>query len=164
MSTNRPTTPPYHYLIIGSGRQGTAAAYDLACFGEAAQIVMANRDPVIAVHSAERVNRLSGTTLAEPLDLDVADLHAVEKAVSDMDAVLSAVPYYFNLPITQAAVTAGAHYCDLGGNTEVTQKQMALDGEARRGGVSIIPDCGMGAGAGQHPGGIRHRTARAEIR
>lgn len=146
MSPNRPTTPPYRYLIIGSGRQGTAAAYDLARFGKAARIVLADRDLVIAKRSAERVNRLSGTTLAEPLTLDVADLRAVEKVVSGMDAVLSAVPYYFNLPITQAAVAAGAHYCDLGGNTEVTQKQMALDSEARRAGVSVIPDCGMGPG------------------
>jgi lysine 6-dehydrogenase len=146
MSPNRPTTPPYRYLIIGSGRQGTAAAYDLARFGKAARIVLADRDLVIAKRSAERVNRLNGTTLAEPLTLDVADLRAVEKVVSGMDAVLSAVPYYFNLPITQAAVAAGAHYCDLGGNTEVTQKQMALDSEARRAGVSVIPDCGMGPG------------------
>jgi lysine 6-dehydrogenase len=63
-----------------------------------------------------------------------------------MDAVLSAVPYYFNLQITMVAIDAAAHYCDLGGNTEVTQKQMALDSEAHRTGVSIIPDCGMGPG------------------
>ncbi len=146
MSTNRPTTPPYHYLIIGAGRQGTAAAYDLARFGEAARIVMADRDLVIAKRSADRVNRLSSITLAVPLSLDVSEQRAVEKAIQGMDAVLSAVPYYFNLSITQAAVAAGAHYCDLGGNTEVTQSQMALNTEARRAGVSIIPDCGMGPG------------------
>jgi lysine 6-dehydrogenase len=63
-----------------------------------------------------------------------------------MDVVLSAVPYYFNLAITRASVAAGAHYCDLGGNTEVVRAQMALDAEARRAGVSIVPDCGMGPG------------------
>jgi lysine 6-dehydrogenase len=146
MSPNKQPAPPYHYLIIGAGRQGTAAAYDLARFGEAARIVMADRDPVIAARSAERVNRLSSTILAAPLSLDVSDQRAVEMAVQGMDAVLSAVPYYFNLPITQAAIDAGAHYCDLGGNTEVTQKQMALDSEAYRAGVSIVPDCGMGPG------------------
>lgn len=149
--TNRRTaspqaSPPYRYLIIGSGRQGTAAAYDLARFGETARIVMADRDPDIAARSAERVNRLSGTTLAESLALEVSDQRAVEGAFQGVDAALSAVPYYFNLSITQAALAAGAHYCDLGGNTAVTQSQMALDVEARRAGVSIIPDCGMGPG------------------
>jgi thioredoxin reductase len=28
------STPPYQYIILGAGRQGTAAAYDLARFGE----------------------------------------------------------------------------------------------------------------------------------
>jgi lysine 6-dehydrogenase len=142
----RLSSPPYGYLIIGAGRQGTAAAYDLARFGEAARIVLADRDPVIAARSAERVNQLSDTTLAESLALDVNDQHAVEEAVKGMDVVLSAVPYYFNLPITRAAVAAGAHYCDLGGNTSIVQSQMALGDEALLAGSSIVPDCGMGPG------------------
>jgi lysine 6-dehydrogenase len=146
MSRTKQAAPPFNYLIIGAGRQGTAAAYDLARFGDAARIVLADRDPGIAERASERVNRLSSTTLAAPLTLDVSDQHAVDEVVQGMDVVLSAVPYYFNLPITRAAVSAGAHYCDLGGNTEVTQSQMALGDEARRTGVSIIPDCGMGPG------------------
>jgi len=141
-----PPSASHHYLIIGAGRQGTAAAYDLARFGEAARIIMADRELVIAARSAERVNRLSGTALTESLALDVSNHRAVEEAVQGMDVVLSAVPYYFNLPITRAAVAAGAHYCDLGGNTAIVQSQMALDGEALLAGVSIIPDCGMGPG------------------
>ena len=146
MSQNKQPVPPFRYLIIGSGRQGTAAAYDLARFGDATQIVMADRDMAIAARAAERVNRLSGTTLAVALSLNVNEQSNVEEAVRGMDAVLSAVPYYYNLLITKAAITAGAHYCDLGGNTDVTQHQMALDAEARRAEVSVVPDCGMGPG------------------
>jgi lysine 6-dehydrogenase len=138
--------PPHHYLIVGAGRQGAAAAYDLARFGQAARIVLADRDPAAAGRAAERVNRLSGTTLAAPLTLDARDEPALEAALQGIDVVLSAVPYYFNLAITRAAVAAGAHHCDLGGNTEVVRAQMALDAEARRAGVSIVPDCGMGPG------------------
>jgi lysine 6-dehydrogenase len=139
-------SPPYHYLVIGAGRQGTAAAYDLARFGDAARIVLADRELSVAEGAAERVNRLSGKSLAVPLTLDVQDQGAVEGAVRGVDAVLSAVPYYFNLAITRAAVAAGAHFCDLGGNTEIVRKQMSLDAEARRAVVSIVPDCGMGPG------------------
>lgn len=32
----------FRYVILGSGRQGTAAAYDLARFGGAARVVMAD--------------------------------------------------------------------------------------------------------------------------
>lgn len=137
---------PYHYLIIGAGRQGSAAAYDLARFGEAGRILLADQDPAAAAGAAERVNRLSGTSLAAPLVLDVRDGEAVGKALQGINAVLSAVPYYFNLALTQAAIAAGAHFCDLGGNTDIAREQMALDAEAKQAGVSIVPDCGMGPG------------------
>ena len=145
-STSGSVRSPYNYLIIGAGRQGSAAAYDLARFGEAGCILLADQDPAVAAGAAERVNRLSGTVLATPLVLDVRDGEAVRKVLRDIDAVLSAVPYYFNLPLTRAAVTAGAHYCDLGGNTDIVQEQLALDAEAKQAGASIVPDCGMGPG------------------
>ena len=43
----------YTYAILGAGRQGTAAAYDLAKFGEAQKIIMADVREETAVQ-AER--------------------------------------------------------------------------------------------------------------
>jgi lysine 6-dehydrogenase len=140
------TTSPYQYLILGAGRQGTAAAYDLACFGEAGKIVLADQSLEAAQAAAKRVNQLSGTQLAEPAQLDVTNPAALSQAMSGMDVVLSAVPYRFNLEITRTAVAAGAHICDMGGNTAIVWEQLALNEEARRSGVSIVPDCGMGPG------------------
>jgi lysine 6-dehydrogenase len=138
--------PPYTYLVVGAGRQGTAAAYDLARFGEAARNFLADREAAAAGRAAEKVNRLSGTDLARPLALDVQDGPALAQALQGVDAVLSAVPYYFNLALTRAAIAAGAHYCDLGGNTGIVRAQLDLDAEAQRAGVSLVPDCGMGPG------------------
>jgi lysine 6-dehydrogenase len=139
-------TSPYQYLILGAGRQGTAAAYDLACFGQAGKIVLADQSLEAAQAAAKRVNQLSGIKLAEPAQLDVTNPAALAQAMSGMDVVLSAVPYRFNLEITRTAVAAGAHICDMGGNTAIVWEQLALDEEARRAGVSIVPDCGMGPG------------------
>ena len=170
MPQTRPSTqarqpsPPYRYLIIGAGRQGTAAAYDLARFGDAARIVLADRDMAIAARSADRVNRLSGTTLAESLALDVSDHRTVEDAVQGMDVVLSAVPYYFNLPITRAAVAAGAQLLRPG---RKHRGHPVTDGAGFRGTPrrrEHHPRLRDGTGAGQHTGGIRHRAARAAIR
>jgi lysine 6-dehydrogenase len=138
--------PTYQYLIFGAGRQGTAAAYDLARFGQAARIVLADRDLATAQRAAARVNQLSAANLASPLALDVTDPQAVAAALQGVDAALSAVPYYFNLALTQAAIAAGAHFCDLGGNTAIVRAQLALDETAKQAGVSIVPDCGMGPG------------------
>jgi lysine 6-dehydrogenase len=36
--------------------------------------------------------------------------------------------------------------CDFGGNTGVVRSQLARDSDAKRAGVTIVPDCGMGPG------------------
>jgi lysine 6-dehydrogenase len=62
------------------------------------------------------------------------------------DAVMSALPYYFNFPMARYAVECGAHFCDLGGNTEIVFKQKELDAQARAKGVTVVPDCGLAPG------------------
>ena len=136
----------YRYVILGAGRQGTAAAYDLARFGEASQIVLADARLEAACQAAERVNRLIGRTVATARQLDVADSAALGAVLHGADVALSAVPYYFNLDITRACVAAGVDMCDMGGNTDVVLAQLELDAAARAAGISIVPDCGMGPG------------------
>jgi lysine 6-dehydrogenase len=137
---------PYKYVVLGAGRQGTAAAYDLARFGDAGSIVMADARLEAAQQAADRVNQLSGRNVATPCRLDVADAAAVRAVLAGADCALSAVPYYFNLALTRACIEAGADLCDLGGNTAVVFAQLELDAPARTAGVSIVPDCGMGPG------------------
>lgn len=135
-----------HYLILGAGRQGTAAAYDLALRGGAAAIILADRDLAVAEQSAMRINELVGRSVAAPLALEVTDRATLVGALRSVDAALSAVPYFFNVAITEAAIEAGTHLCDMGGNTDVVREQLAFDAQAQAAGVSILPDCGMGPG------------------
>ncbi|MBM2843673.1 MAG: Saccharopine dehydrogenase, partial [Anaerolineales bacterium] len=111
----------YRYAVVGAGRQGTAAAYDFGRFGEAEVIWMADSDAAQAERSAERVNKLLGRSLARSLSLDAADPHTVAAWLRKerIQAFLSAVPYFFNLGLTEAAIQAGAGMTDLGGNSDV---------------------------------------------
>ncbi len=136
------------YLVLGSGRQGTAAAYDLARFGDAERLTLADADINQARSACERVNELAGKTIAEPLALDVRDEAAVRRAFAGQGVVLSAVPYYYNLGLTHLAIESKVSYCDLGGNTDLVRQQHALNDAARAAGVRIVPDCGMGPGMG----------------
>ena len=138
----------YSYLVLGAGRQGIAAAYDVAKFGDAARVVLADADKALARQSAERINQLLGRKAAEAIALDVHNEAAVRRALKGHDVALSAVPYFFNLQLTRAAIAGGVSFCDLGGNTEIVRQQHALDAEARRAGVRVVPDCGMGPGMG----------------
>ncbi len=136
----------YRYAVIGSGRQGTAAAYDFAKFGDADDIVMGDMDPPRAKRAAARVNRLTGRDVAHPVQVDVTKAAAVAKAIRDADVLLSGVPYFFNLGLAKLALKAKVSMVDFGGNTDIVRKELALDAEARKAGAGLVPDCGMGPG------------------
>ncbi len=136
----------YRYAVIGSGRQGTAAAYDFAKFGEADEIVMGDLNLAQARRAAARVNKLTGRDVARPASVDVSKPASVLKAIRGADVVLSGVPYFFNLGLAKLAIKAHVSMVDFGGNTNLVRRQLALDRQARKAGIGMIPDCGMGPG------------------
>lgn len=136
----------YRYLIIGAGKQGTAAAYDLAKFGDAEHILFADFNLDAALNAASRINRLIGRDVAAGVQADASDASVLASVMDGFDVALSAVPYYFNLGITKVCIEKGVSLCDMGGNTDVVWSQIELDEAAKATGVSIVPDCGMGPG------------------
>ena len=139
----------YRYLILGAGRQGTACAYDLARFGEADRIILADANRAFAQKSVERLRRLlfpSNKTGLEAVAVSVQDHSSLVKVMSGADAMMSAVPYYFNPLVAKAAIEAAVPMCDLGGDIQVVQEERRLSDAARTAGISIIPDCGLAPG------------------
>jgi len=136
----------YRYLVLGAGMQGTAAAFDLARFGEAELVLLADVEMDRAESAATRVNRLIGGGLIQAAQVDVQDRGALIGALEGVDVALSAVPYRFNLGITEAAIAARTGLCDLGGNTEIVLKQLKFDPQAKEAEITVIPDCGLAPG------------------
>jgi lysine 6-dehydrogenase len=129
-------------LVLGAGLQGSACAYDLL---QDTDVEMVRLADIRIAHLPEFLAPFSGPRLV-PTPLDVRDREAVLGAMRECDAVMSAIPYYFNLELARLAVEAGVHFADLGGNTEIVVKQKELDAKARRKGVTIVPDCGLAPG------------------
>ncbi|MHB1222771.1 MAG: saccharopine dehydrogenase family protein [Gemmatimonadaceae bacterium] len=129
-------------LVLGAGLQGSACAYDLLQNPEVTEVRLADLrpDPL-----ASFLKPLAGPRLV-PTPLDVRDHDAVSAVMRESDAVMSAIPYYFNLDLARLAVEAGTHFTDLGGNTRIVLGQKELDGRAREQGVSVIPDTGLAPG------------------
>jgi lysine 6-dehydrogenase len=138
------------YAVLGAGRQGTAAAYDLARFGRASVVYLADVDLARAESAAARINSLLPKALAEPSRLDAADSRGVARwlAEHEIHVFISAVPYYYNLDLTRAAIQAGCGMTDLGGNSDIVLQQLELDPQAKAAGVAIVPDCGQVPGMG----------------
>lgn len=138
------------FAVIGAGRQGTAAAYDLARFGGGRPVLLADQVESEARLAAERVNRLSGRPAAEASVLDAADAAGVQRwlKANHVRAFVSAVPYFFNLGLTRAAIACGCGMTDLGGNSDVVCAQLELTRQAAEAGACIVPDCGQVPGMG----------------
>ena len=60
--------------------------------------------------------------------------------------MVSCVPYFLNLNLAKAAIASRVHYVDLGGDTDIVKKQIALHALAVKAGVSVLPDNGLGPG------------------
>lgn len=129
-------------LVLGAGLQGSACAYDLLQRPEVKRVTLADLHPgrLPAFLKKKKDKRLVTARL------DVKQAERLRRLLQGHDAVMNALPYYFNYPVSKAAVRAGLHYCDLGGNTEIVQKQKTLHAAALKKHVSVIPDCGLAPG------------------
>jgi len=136
----------YRYVVIGAGRQGVAAAYDLARHGEAERITLVDRDVAIARAGAERLNRLMGRHVANAAEGDASQPETLAPLLADADGLLSAASYRFNLGLSRLVIETKTHMVDLGGHTGIVREQLSLDRDAKRAGISLVPDCGMGPG------------------
>ncbi len=129
-------------LVLGAGLQGTACAYDLLQNPAVERVQLADmRVGAVPTFLQSFVGKRM-----QQVALDVRDANAVRALFAQCDAVCSAIPYYFNLPLAQLAVEAGVHFTDLGGNTEIVREQKLLDAAAKAKGVSLIPDTGLAPG------------------
>jgi lysine 6-dehydrogenase len=128
-------------LVLGAGLQGSACAYDLLANTDH-EVVIADLN--VGALPAFLQPHLGGRLTA--LKVDATDRTGIRDAMEGVSAVMSAFPYYFNLGMAVAAVDSGAHFCDLGGNTEIVLQQKGLHDRAQEKGVSVIPDCGLAPG------------------
>ena len=128
-------------LVLGSGLQGSACALDLLTATDAA-VTLADRSPE---HLAPFLLPYRGRHLAV-LAVDARDAKNLGDVFRGQNVVLSALPYYLNAQMAKLAIEAGAHFCDLGGNTDIVREQEALEPAALACGVSVVPDCGVAPG------------------
>lgn len=136
----------FKYAVLGAGRQGIAAAYDLGRFGDAEKILLVDVNAHASRKGASRINKLLKKRIAQPVTADMSDTGKLAGILKGTDALISAVPYKYNLELTKLAIKIRACMTDLGGNTAVVRKQLSLNAKAKKAGITIVPDCGMGPG------------------
>lgn len=128
-------------LVLGAGRMGLGAVHDLVHQPDVTGVTVADYDGRKAEEIAARYPEKTRAA-----QIDCNDQAAVVALMRGHASVISCVNYWLNERLARAAIEAGAHFCDLGGNNDVVDAELALDAEARAAGVNIIPDCGLAPG------------------
>ncbi len=133
------------FLILGSGFQGRACAYDMLRNPAVQEVALCDASSA-SLDSAKKFLGKAADKRAKFKKLDAGNPAAVKKALKGYDALVSCVPYFLNLPLAKTAIAARVHYVDLGGNTDIVRQEIALHDQAVKAGVSILPDNGLGPG------------------
>lgn len=130
-------------LVLGAGRMGHGAAFDLIHNSpDVTSVTVAD----FHLEKAEDVAAKVGTTRIAARQIDATNHADIIELFRGHDSVISCVNYWYNEALSKAAIETGANFCDLGGNNYVVDAQLALDAEARSAGVNVIPDCGLAPG------------------
>jgi lysine 6-dehydrogenase len=132
--------------------------------GQVDSVTLADNDLKRAKDVADRVNRISGGKKVRAVALDASKEKEAARLMKGHDGALSAVPYRLNLGLAKAAISAGCHFADLGGNNTVVRQELALAKQAEKRGIGIAPDCGLSPGMASILGGelVRRLDGRAD--
>ncbi|HEX3068484.1 MAG TPA: saccharopine dehydrogenase C-terminal domain-containing protein, partial [Thermoanaerobaculia bacterium] len=128
-------------LVLGAGRMGFGAVHDLIQQPDIDEVTVADV-------AADRANHVASAVDGNvtPRAIDVSNHADVVALMRGHDSAISCVNYWLNERLARAAIEAGTNFCDLGGNNDIVDAELALDAEARARGVNIVPDCGLAPG------------------
>ena len=130
-------------LVLGAGRMGHGAVYDLVHNSpDVDSVTVAD----FHLDKAEAVASAVGGSTIDARQIDTSDGAASLELMRGHDSVISCVNYWYNESLSRAAIAAKANFCDLGGNNYLVDEQLAMDDEAKAAGINIIPDCGLAPG------------------
>jgi short subunit dehydrogenase-like uncharacterized protein len=128
---------PENLLLYGAyGYTGSLIARAAAKRG--VPIVLAGRNPHKLAAQAVELGM-------EHLTFDLEDRPALERALSDVGAVLHcAGPFsHTTKPMVQACLRTGTHYLDITGEVAIFEALAARDGEAQAAGITLLPGAGF---------------------
>ncbi len=129
----------HHVLIIGAGKIGSLIAYLLA---HSNQYTVYLADIHDTNPHEKKLGSLKNLTYAK---LDASDTHAIADFAKkhNIQAVISSLPYYCNVPIAKVAAENNLHYFDL---TEDVQTTNAVQTLAKNAKTAFVPQCGLAPG------------------
>ncbi|PWA12682.1 saccharopine dehydrogenase [Pueribacillus theae] len=129
--------------VLGAGLMGKEAARDLVNSQQVENVVLAD----LNVKKAEQVcQELQSKKLSHAF-VDASDSKSLDAFIKPFDVIINALYYSFNVHVAMAAIRMGVHAVDLGGHIgKITDHILNLHSEAKKAGITYIPDLGVAPG------------------
>ena len=127
----------HRVLLLGAGKIGRMIARLLVDSGD--------YDVLVGDSSPEALDLIASRIRVSTVRVDVESASDLAAALAGRDTVISALSYYHNPHVAEAALAAGASYFDLTEDVETTRRVRAISEKAKAGQV-FMPQCGLAPG------------------
>ena len=127
----------HRVLLLGAGKIGRMIARLLVDTGD--------YDVIVGDSSPEALELIAKRIGVKTVQLNVESSDELAKALAGRDTVISALSYYHNPRVAEAALAAEASYFDLTEDVETTRRVRAVAEKAKPGQV-FMPQCGLAPG------------------
>ncbi|MBX2821239.1 MAG: saccharopine dehydrogenase NADP-binding domain-containing protein [Rhodothermaceae bacterium] len=128
--------------VIGAGPIGSAIARDL--------VERDNVSHVQVCDSHARLLQQLDKRLKSPklrsFQVDVRDLRVLSSILNSSDVAIGAVVSTLNPRLARLCLDQNIHFCDLGGDDNTVHEILAMNEEAKRKSIWLVPNCGLAPG------------------
>lgn len=129
----------HHVLVIGAGKIGSLISFLLANSNDYT-VYLAD------IHQKNpQYRRLGDLKNVHYVCLDAKDARAISDFLNKtkVEAVISSLPFYCNVPIAKAASEHNLHYFDLTEDVKTTEAVLEISKKAK---TAFVPQCGLAPG------------------
>jgi saccharopine dehydrogenase-like NADP-dependent oxidoreductase len=129
--------------VIGAGSIGAAVVRELCKRSdEVSQVQVCDTRS----RALQQLHDHVDSQFLRSFQVDARDMNVLSQIVRGSDCAISCVPAELNPDLAELCLEEGVHFCDLGGNDRVVQKELSLAERAREKSVWVVPNCGLAPG------------------
>lgn len=127
------------FLVVGAGKIGAACAITLRDSPNTGRIIVVDK-------RKDRLEDVAKSVTCDPVTLDAAEPESLSEFFNQVDCAFGVTTPEHYRALNEAAINAGTHWIDLGGDDSILEKQLELDERAKEAGVTAVPSCGLAPG------------------
>lgn len=128
--------------VVGAGLIGSAVARELNDHEAVDQIQVCDA----RARSLQELHDEVKSAKLRSFQVDVRDVNVLEPILRGSQCVVGCAAPEVNPVLAEMCLEQGIHFCDLGGNDKIVEKELQLDHQARQRSLWIVPNCGLAPG------------------